>query len=125
MGRFMAGLFSLLTVIMLTRYTNKPLHFFGLLGMLLVAAGVGVDFYLFFQRLFFQEWLSNRPLFIIATMSIIVGIQFVLFGLLAEMVAHFYRRERDYSIVESSDEAGLTLDASTKRVGTGGEGAYS
>jgi hypothetical protein len=58
-------------------------------------------------------------------MSIIVGIQFVLFGLLAEMVAHFYRRESDYSIVESSDEAGLTLDASTKRVGTGGEGAYS
>jgi hypothetical protein len=58
-------------------------------------------------------------------MSIIVGIQFVLFGLLAEMVAHFYRRERDYSIVESSDDAGLALDDSKKRVETGGGGAYS
>jgi glycosyltransferase involved in cell wall biosynthesis len=124
-GRVAGGLFSLLTVILLTRYTNKPLHFFGMLGLLLVSAGAGVDLYLIFSRLFFQHWLSNRPLFIIATMSIIVGIQFVLFGLLAEMVARSYRRESDYSIVETSEAAGVALDASAKRVDGGGEGAYS
>ena len=124
-GRVAGGLFSLLTVILLTRYTNKPLHFFGMLGLLLVGAGGSVDLYLIFSRLFFRHWLSNRPLFIIATMSIIVGIQFVLFGLLAEMVARSYRRESDYSIVESSDETKVALDASSKRAETGGEGAYS
>src|SRR5256886_16684031 len=99
--RVMGGFFSLLTVILMTRYTNKPLHFFGLLGSVLFATGFVIDAYLILLRLLQREWLSNRPLLIIGTMLIIVGVQLVLFGLLAEMVAFSYRRENDYSIVET------------------------
>lgn len=102
--RIAGGLFSLLTVILLTRYTNKPLHFFGMLGALLGGVGTAIALYLVFMRIFFHEWLSNRPVLIVATLLIIVGVQFVLFGLLAEMIAFSYRREDDYSVIESSDQ---------------------
>ena len=102
-GRVFGGLFSLLTVILLTRYTNKPLHFFGVMGLLLGGVGAGIDLYLISQRILFAHWLSNRPLLIIGTFLIIVGVQFILFGLLAEMIAFSYRRESDYSVVETSE----------------------
>ena len=103
MGRFFGGFFSLLTVILMTRYTNKPLHFFGFLGLGLAAIGAAIDSYLIVLRVFFHQWLSNRPLLIIGTLLVIVGVQLILFGLLAEMIAFSYRRESDYSIVETSE----------------------
>jgi glycosyltransferase involved in cell wall biosynthesis len=102
--RIAGGIFSLLTVILLTRYTNKPLHFFGMMGVGLAGLGTIIDLYLIFSRIFLHEWLSNRPLLIIGTLLIIVGVQFILFGLLAEMIAFSYRREDDYSITETSDQ---------------------
>jgi glycosyltransferase involved in cell wall biosynthesis len=103
--RVFGGMFSLLTIILLTRYTNRPLHFFGLMGLLLGGVGTGIDAYLIVRRLLFNDWLSNRPVLIIGTLLIIVGVQFILFGLLAEMIAFSYRRESDYSVVEASDDA--------------------
>jgi glycosyltransferase involved in cell wall biosynthesis len=103
--RALGGMFSLLTIILMTRYTNKPLHFFGFLGSSLAIVGFSVDLYLIILRTFYGQWLSNRPLLILGTMSIIVGVQLILFGLLAEMIAFSYRRETDYSIVETDNEA--------------------
>lgn len=101
--RVLGGVFSLLTVILMTRYTNKPLHFFGLMGLVLAGIGSAIDLYLVVLRVLFNQWLSNRPLLIIGTLLAMVGVQLVLFGLLAEMVAFSYRRESDYSVVASSD----------------------
>jgi glycosyltransferase involved in cell wall biosynthesis len=100
--RVLGGMFSLLTIILMTRYTNKPLHFFGFLGSLLFSIGFVIDAYLIGLRLFMEnQWLSNRPALIVGTLLIIVGVQLILFGLLAEMIAFSYRRESDYSIVET------------------------
>ncbi len=107
--RVMGGMFSLLTIILMTRYTNKPLHFFGLMGSLLFSSGFAIDLYLIILRVFYGQWLSNRPLLIIGTLLIIVGVQLVLFGLLAEMIAFSYRRESDYSIVERDEEEDLRI----------------
>ncbi len=107
--RVLGGMFSLLTIILMTRYTNKPLHFFGFLGSLLFSIGFVIDFYLICLRVFNKQWLSNRPLLIIGTLLIIVGVQLVLFGLLAEMIAFSYRRESDSSIVETDDEEDLAV----------------
>ncbi|MFY9553491.1 MAG: glycosyltransferase family 2 protein [Blastocatellia bacterium] len=117
--RVLGGVFSLLTVILMTRYTNKPLHFFGLMGLLLAGIGTAIDSYLVIMRVFFNEWLSNRPLLIIGTLLAIVGVQLVLFGLLAEMIAFSYRRESDYSVVESSDEEDLNFSADGRVIGVG------
>jgi glycosyltransferase involved in cell wall biosynthesis len=115
--RVLGGVFSLLTVILMTRYTNKPLHFFGLMGLLLAGLGSAIDLYLIILRVFFDQWLSNRPLLIIGTLLAIVGVQLVLFGLLAEMIAFSYRRETDYSVVESSYEEDLNFSADGEAIG--------
>jgi glycosyltransferase involved in cell wall biosynthesis len=119
MERVLGGFFSLLTVILMTRYTNKPLHFFGLMGLLLAGTGSAIDLYLIAMRVLFQEWLSNRPLLIIGILLLIVGVQLILFGLLAEMIAFSYRRESDYSIVESSDEEELSFADDERTIGLG------
>jgi glycosyltransferase involved in cell wall biosynthesis len=118
--RIFGGMFSLLTVILMTRYTNKPLHFFGVFGLTLGLIGAAIDTYLIILRVFFNQWLSNRPLFIIGIMFVIVGVQFILFGLLAEMIAFSYRRESDYSIVETSgasaEDRGVGLETPDPRL---------
>ena len=117
MERVLGGFFSLLTVILMTRYTNKPLHFFGLMGLLLAGIGTAIDLYLITVRVLFNEWLSNRPLLIIGTFLAIVGVQLILFGLLAEMIAFSYRREGDYSVVETSGEEDLSFSPDERAIG--------
>lgn len=111
-SRVLGGGFSLLTVILLTRYTGKPLHFFGLLGVILFSAGALIDGILILERVLRNVWLSNRPLLIIGTLFIIVGVQFILFGLLAEMIAYSSHREADYAIVETSEDESRQLPES-------------
>jgi glycosyltransferase involved in cell wall biosynthesis len=98
--RYFGGFFSLMTVIMLTRYTNKPLHFFGFVGVVTFSAGFLIDLYLTFMWAVRQRPLSDRPILMLGTMLIIIGVQFLFFGLLAEMIAFTARRDNDYSVVE-------------------------
>lgn len=98
--RYLGGFFSLLTVILLTRYTNKPLHFFGFVGVATFSVGFLIDIYLSYLWLFERKALSDRPILMLGTMLIIIGVQFLFFGLLAEMIAFSFRRENDYSVVE-------------------------
>jgi hypothetical protein len=74
----------------------------------LTGIGAAIDLYLVAMRVFFKEWLGNRPVLIIGTLLAIVGVQLVLFGLLAEMIAFSYRREDDYSVVESSEQVNVS-----------------
>jgi hypothetical protein len=87
LSRYYKGLLDLVTLIFLRKYLKNPLHFFGLLGLLFIAAGAGVLAY------FGVEWIVTRemhirPLTVLSLGSIIVGIQFVSIGLLGEMIAN-------------------------------------
>lgn len=97
-GRYLGGFFDLLTVIMLTRYNRKPLHIFGIMGVLLLGAGFCIDGYLAIGWLF-QHWIGDRPLLMLGLLMMIVGIQFLCFGLLAEMIAFSAASRDDYSII--------------------------
>jgi glycosyltransferase involved in cell wall biosynthesis len=99
LSRFFGGFFDLLTVIMLTRYNRKPLHAFGVFGVLLLGLGLVIETYLTIGW-FFGQWIEDRPAFILGVLLLIVGFQFILFGLLAEMIAYSARKEEDYGIKE-------------------------
>lgn len=98
-SRFLGGFFDLLTVIMLTRYNSKPLHVFGILGVVLLLAGFSIQAYLTAGWLQ-GRWIEDRPLFMLGILLLIMGVQFIFFGLLAEMIAYSSRREGDYSVRE-------------------------
>jgi glycosyltransferase involved in cell wall biosynthesis len=92
--RIPRGLFDLLTVIMLTRYTTRPLHLFGLLGLLLGLIGFGIIAYLSVGW-FFSQWIGGRPLLLISAVLVIAGIQLVSFGLVAEMIVYSSATQAD------------------------------
>ena len=92
--RIPRGFFDLLTVLMLTRYTTRPLHLFGLFGMVVGLVGFGIVAYLSIGWLF-GNWIAGRPLFLMGVLMLIAGIQLVSFGLLAEMIVYRSNREGD------------------------------
>jgi glycosyltransferase involved in cell wall biosynthesis len=85
LARYGAGALDALTVLLLTRYDKRPLHFFGLLGGLLAVVGTAVLVYLT-AGWFFGHWIQNRPLLTLGVLLVILGIQSIFFGLLAELV---------------------------------------
>jgi glycosyltransferase involved in cell wall biosynthesis len=95
--RFIRGFIDLLTIIMLTRYNQKPLHFFGSLGILLSLAGFIIDAYLAIIW-FSGTYIGNRPLLMLGTLFIILGIQFVFFGLLGELIVFSAKKDNEHIV---------------------------
>lgn len=96
-SRFTAGFFDLITVLFITRYTRRPLHLFGFAGLLSFLFGSAISIYLAIERLFFNKFLSNRPLIWLGILAIIVGVQFVSIGLLGEMITESRKGQVDYA----------------------------
>ena len=86
-SRFTNGLFDLMTVLFLTRYTRRPLHLFGIAGSIAFVLGSALSAYLAYERIFYQVYLSDRPLLFLGILLVIVGVQFISIGLIGEMIA--------------------------------------
>jgi glycosyltransferase involved in cell wall biosynthesis len=83
--RYTRGFLDLITILFLTNYKTRPLHLIGGIGMLFLAVGMVIDLYLV------AIWtrgasIGDRPLLTLGTLLIIVGVQTILNGLLAEML---------------------------------------
>ena len=100
-GRLSRGFLDLLTVLFTTRYIRRPLHLFGVWGLVSFIIGVFIDGYLSIEWFLGRTSLSNRPLFLLGFLFIIIGAQFVSFGLLGEMINRQQRDETTYSIRET------------------------
>jgi glycosyltransferase involved in cell wall biosynthesis len=97
--RFFEGFFDLLTVLFLTRYRQKPLHLFGLFGLISLFFGFVISAFL--TILWFQGHpIGNRPLLFLGILLIIVGMQSFSIGLIGEMITNAKDEERIYSIKE-------------------------
>lgn len=98
-ARFFNGFFDLLTVLFLTRFKSTPLHIFGFLGLVSFFIGFLIEAHL--TVLWFEgTGIGQRPLFFLGILLIIVGIQFIGFGLVAEMISAGLAENVDYSIKE-------------------------
>jgi hypothetical protein len=83
--RFLRGMFDLVTVVLLTRYTRKPLHLFGGAGFLIFLLGAGVCVYLSILH-FMGQSIAERPLLIMGVLMMLLGAQLVSTGLLGELI---------------------------------------
>lgn len=97
--RFLRGFFDLLTVLFLRRYVTRPLHLFGMLGALLFSGGFLTGIYLTVLKLMGQA-IGRRPLLTLAILLMVVGVQFISFGLLGEMVANLKGDAISYPVRE-------------------------
>jgi glycosyltransferase involved in cell wall biosynthesis len=81
---------DLLTVRFLLSYSTRPIHVFGVLGLLSGLLGLGMGSYLTYEKLVHGESLRDRPLLMLAVLLVMVGVQFVTMGLLGEIVMRVY-----------------------------------
>ncbi|HYG64229.1 MAG TPA: glycosyltransferase family 2 protein [Thermoanaerobaculia bacterium] len=98
--RLYKGLLDLITVLFITRYTRRPLHLFGAVGLVFLAFGLGINSYLAVAW-FGGADLSDRPLLQLGILLMLLGIQVLTTGLIGEMITFKNFRRRDsYSIKE-------------------------
>ncbi|NMB48166.1 glycosyltransferase family 2 protein [Candidatus Kuenenbacteria bacterium] len=81
---------DLLTVKFLTNYSTRPMHFFGKAGLYALSAAVISGLLALYLRLFHHVSLIITPLPLLTVFLMLVGLQFILMGLIAEMLTRVY-----------------------------------
>ncbi|TDQ14925.1 glycosyltransferase involved in cell wall biosynthesis [Algoriphagus boseongensis] len=104
--RFLNGFLDLVSVTFVHRYKKKPMHFFGLLGSLSFMTGFIITAYLIFEKIYgLSKGLKVReivdqPLFFLALVALIIGVQLFVTGFLAELMTSNTAKETEYKIDE-------------------------
>lgn len=99
---------DIITVIFLMKYSKKPLHLMGLLGLILTAIGLGINLYLFIYRILGMGGIAGRPLLLLGVLLLLIGIQMISIGLLGEMIIFTHARDvEEYDIEEIVEEGGV------------------
>ena len=100
-GIYVRRMIDLLTVFFLIKFTKKPLRFFGLTGSVILLLGFLVTSYLVVSRLLFGVSLSDRPLFLVGILFLVLGLQIFAIGLVGEIVIFTHAKElKEYTVEE-------------------------
>jgi prepilin signal peptidase PulO-like enzyme (type II secretory pathway) len=89
---------DLITVKFLLSYSNRPIHIFGLIGLISLCLGALISFVLVVQRQLYAMPLADRPMLLLAILLIFIGIQFVTFGLISELQIRTYHESQNKPI---------------------------
>lgn len=93
-SRFYKGFLDLLTVLFITRFMKRPMHFFGLWGILMVVIGLFAELWLLVLKFGFHEPFRNHmALMIFGVLLIVFGMQFFSLGLISEMITFQNRKD--------------------------------
>ncbi|MGF1477680.1 MAG: glycosyltransferase family 2 protein [Geminicoccaceae bacterium] len=98
-GRLLKGLIDLLTVLMLTRFAQRPAHLFGGIGVTLGGVGFAILIYLTGFKLITGADIGQRPLLQLGILLSIIGVQVLLFGVLAELIVSRRRPHNGESLI--------------------------
>ncbi len=98
-SRLLKGFLDLLIIKFWMQYSRRPIHLFGGLGLLSFITGFMIGVYLTIMRIFYNVALSNRPLLLLSILLVILGVQLIVFGVLADiMVRVYYKGKNNYDI---------------------------
>jgi len=87
-------LMDLLTISFMKKFLTRPMHVFGLFGLLSLVLGTAIGLYLTFLKLGLGQSIGNRPLLILSVLLFITGVQLFCFGLLAELLMRTYHESQ-------------------------------
>jgi hypothetical protein len=102
-GVYLRRFLDILAVMFLTKFTLKPLRFFGTLGGMFALIGGAICGHLAVQKVFFEQSVAHRPLLLLGVLLLVLGVQIIGFGLVGEIIIFSqarnlkeYRVERIY-----------------------------
>jgi glycosyltransferase involved in cell wall biosynthesis len=115
------GLLDVFSITFMGKFGRKPMHFFGTFGVISFLIGFAFTLKLFWNKidsLYISKTLLKRditaqPLFYLALVALIIGVQLFVTGFLAEMFATQNLSKRDYLVIE---QVGLQDDVATKKI---------
>jgi len=105
LSRFVNGFLDLLSIFFVGKFQKKPMHFFGTIGVLSFLSGMLIAIYLIADKLYtiyegqhISRDVTAQPLFYIALVMTIIGVQLFLSGFIAEMVGRSTHDRNNYQI---------------------------
>lgn len=99
LDRFIKGYLDLLSINFVSRFGQRPMHFFGAIGSLTFFAGFLIAAYLAYAKFFMAAYkMTERPLFYFGLLAMLIGTQLFLTGFLAEMISRNAPERSNYQI---------------------------
>lgn len=99
--RIIKGFLDLFTVVFITRFLKRPMHFFGGTGLFFFFIGFIINLGLTIYKFTAGALIGNRPLLLFGVLLMILGVQFLSIGLLGEMINNVtHGRKKEYIILE-------------------------
>jgi len=93
--RFSNGFLDLVTIIFINKFGKRPMHFFGFLGIISFLIGFAISFYLAYAKFFYDQYnMTDRPIFYLSLLCMIIGSQLFLAGFIGEMIV---RKTKSYN----------------------------
>jgi len=102
--RFVNGFLDLLTITFVTRFGKKPMHFFGVVGTIMIILGFGIFGFIVIEKLnaiinnVAAKNIADMSIFYIALTSMIIGVQLFLAGFISEMISRSSNDRNNYQI---------------------------
>ena len=103
--RFIKGFLDLVTLSFVQRFGKRPMHFFGLIGTIMVLSGLIISIYIGYDKLFLNKTgrlITERPLFYISLVTMLMGLIFFIAGFLGELILRSKTDHDNYSIAEKT-----------------------
>ncbi len=97
--RFINGFLDLLSIIFVARFGKRPMHLFGTLGLISFFAGFLILLYLSIGKIFFDVTkMTERPIFYLGLVTMVIGVQLFLSGFLAELISRNAHDRNAYQV---------------------------
>jgi len=106
LGRTIRVVMDLLTVYFMKKFLTRPMHVFGLGGVISLVTGIAMATYLTIVKLFLNQNIGDRPLLILAVLLIITGVNLFCFGLVTELSMRTYHESQRRPIYRIRDVLG-------------------
>jgi glycosyltransferase involved in cell wall biosynthesis len=100
-GVYLSRLIDLMGVFFVVRFTKKPLRFFGMLGSTMLGVGGLILLVVALQRLFLATALADRPVLLLGSLFVVLGVQLFAVGLIGELIIFTHARDlKEYAVGE-------------------------
>lgn len=98
-GVYVQRILDIFSIFFLVKFTKKPLRFFGILGSSVFAVGFSILLYLLFTKVFQGVPLADRPILLLGTLLVVLGVQVFAIGLLGEIIIFTHAKDiKEYTI---------------------------
>jgi glycosyltransferase involved in cell wall biosynthesis len=99
LSRLVTGYLDLLTVVLVSKFGKRPMHFFGTIGSFFFLIGFIILFYLAYAKVIYHKYqMTDRPLFYFGLLVVIFGSQLFLTGFLAELIGRSSSDRNAYQV---------------------------